>query len=44
MLEPLFATVSRRSLKRDLHVLLARGLIREVGGNPTDPKRGYTAP
>jgi len=44
MLEPLFATVSRRSLQRDLHVLLVRGLIREVGGNPTDPNRGYTAP
>lgn len=41
-LEPLFAEVSRRSLQRDLKVLLEKGLIRELGSTAlTDPNRSY---
>jgi Fic family protein len=42
-LEPRFSEVSRRSLQRDLRLLLEKGLIREAqapGGN-TDPNRAY---
>lgn len=41
-LEPLFAEVSRRSLQRDLKLLLDKGLIRPVGAEAlTDPNRSY---
>jgi Fic family protein len=41
-LEPLFPEVSRRSLQRDLKLLLEKGLIREEGATAvTDPKRAY---
>ena len=42
-LEPRFPEVSRRSLQRDLRLLLDKGLIREAGasGGPTDPNRAY---
>ena len=41
-LEPLFAEVSRRSLQRDLKLLLDKGLIRPVGSEAiTDPNRSY---
>lgn len=39
-LTPLFPEVSRRTLQRDLKVLLDKGLIREVG-LATDPHRAY---
>ncbi len=37
----LFPEVSRRSLQRDLKVLLDRGLLSEVATGPTDPGRHY---
>jgi Fic family protein len=42
-LEPRFPEVSRRSLQRDLRLLLEKGLIREAraSGGPTDPNRSY---
>jgi Fic family protein len=41
-LEPLFPEVSRRSLQRDLKLLLEKGLIRETGAAAvTDPNRSY---
>ncbi len=41
-LEPLFGTVSRRSLQRDLKLLLEKKLIRETGAAAlTDPNRSY---
>ncbi len=41
-LEPLFTNVSRRSLQRDLHLLLEKGLVRESGAVAvTDPNRSY---
>ncbi len=41
-LEPLFTTVSRRSLQRDLRLLLEKGLVRETGATAvTDPNRSY---
>ncbi|WP_291992534.1 Fic family protein [Candidatus Accumulibacter sp. ACC003] len=41
-LEPLFPNVSRRSLQRDLKLLLDKGLIRELGAaSVTDPNRSY---
>jgi Fic family protein len=41
-LEPQFPEVSRRSLQRDLRLLLEQGLIRETGAAVlTDPNRSY---
>jgi cell filamentation protein, protein adenylyltransferase len=41
-LEPLFPEVSRRSLQRDLKLLLEKGLVREMGAAAiTDPNRSY---
>jgi Fic family protein len=42
-LEPLFPDITRRSLQRDLRLLLDKGLIREAPGasGPTDPNRSY---
>jgi predicted HTH transcriptional regulator len=41
-LEPRFAQVSRRSLQRDLRLLLEKELIRETGSEAlTDPNRSY---
>jgi Fic family protein len=42
-LEPRFPEVSRRSLQRDLRLLLDKVLIREApaSGGPTDPNRAY---
>ena len=41
-LEPLFAEVSRRSLQRDLKLLLDKGLIRPVGSEAiTDPRGSW---
>lgn len=41
-LQPRFLDVSRRSLQRDLRLLLEKGLIREVGSAAlTDPNRSY---
>lgn len=42
-LMPIFPAVSRRSLQRDLRILLDKGLIGEVPGasGPTDPNRAY---
>jgi Fic family protein len=41
-LEPLFPEVSRRSLQRDLRLLLEKGLIHDVGAAAvTDPNRSY---
>ncbi|MGQ0680537.1 MAG: Fic family protein [Actinomycetota bacterium] len=42
-LQPLFPAVSRRSLQRDLRILLDRGFITdsEGAGTPTDPNRAY---
>ncbi|MFQ5507385.1 MAG: Fic family protein, partial [Planctomycetota bacterium] len=35
--------VSRRSLQRDLKVLVSKGLLLEHGAGPTDPTRHYRA-
>ena len=40
-IEPLFPDVNRRSLQRDLKVLLDNDLIRESGTGSTDPNRRY---
>jgi Fic family protein len=40
-LEGLFPGIDRRTLQRDLKVLLEKGLIREVGSGRTDPNRSY---
>jgi hypothetical protein len=42
-LEPQFSEVSRRSLQRDLRLLLDKELIREAqgSGGATDPNRAY---
>jgi hypothetical protein len=40
-LESLFPNVSRRSLQRDLRLLLEKGLIRESAAALTDPNRSY---
>jgi len=41
-LEPRFPAVSRRSLQRDLRLLIEKGLIRESGAAAvTDPNRSY---
>jgi len=41
-LAPLFPDVSRRSLQRDLKLLLEKELIRETGSATlTDPNRSY---
>jgi Fic family protein len=42
-LAPLFATVGRRTLQRDLKVLVEKGLVQEVGLATTDPNRAYRA-
>lgn len=43
-LEAAFPDVSRRSLQRDLRVLLDKRLVRDIGsGTPTDPTRAYAA-
>ena len=39
--EALCPEVNRRSLQRDLSVLLKKGLINEVGLSVTDPSRYY---
>lgn len=39
--ESLFPEVSRRSLQRDLKSMLDQGLLKEVGGGPTNPNRHY---
>jgi Fic family protein len=40
-LERLFPDVNRRTLQRDLKILLQKGLLREVGAGATDPNRHY---
>jgi Fic family protein len=42
-LEERFPETSRRTLQRDLKLLLMKGLLREVGAGPTDPNRYYIA-
>lgn len=42
-LEERFPDTNRRTLQRDLKVLLAKGLLREAGAGPTDPNRHYVA-
>lgn len=38
-----FPTVNRRTLQRDVKVLIDKGLAREIGSSPTDPNRLYEA-
>ena len=40
-LERSFPEINRRTLQRDLKVMLDKGLVREVGTGPTDPNRHY---
>ena len=40
-LEERFAETNRRTLQRDLKLLLDKGLLREVGAGSTDPNRHY---
>ena len=40
-LERSFPGVNRRTLQRDIKVMLDKGLLREVGEGPTDPNRHY---
>ena len=40
-LERRFPEINRRTLQRDLKVMLDKGLVREVGTGPTDPNRHY---
>lgn len=40
-LEQSFPTINRRTLQRDLKLLLNKGLLHEVGAGPTDPNRHY---
>lgn len=42
-LEERFPEINRRTLQRDLKVLLGKGLLREAGAGPTDPNRHYVA-
>jgi Fic family protein len=42
-LAPAFPGVSRRTLQRDLKVLLEQGLLKELAQSPTDPTRAYVA-
>ncbi|MEO6596500.1 MAG: Fic family protein [Planctomycetota bacterium] len=42
-LEVRFPESNRRSLQRDLKLLLSKGLLREVGAGVTDPTRHYVA-
>lgn len=42
-LEALFPDTNRRTLQRDLKVMLDKGLLREAGAGPTDPNRHYLA-
>ena len=37
----LLPDVARRTLQRDLKLLVDNGLVREVGKGPTDPTRHY---
>jgi Fic family protein len=43
-LEGRFPGVTRRTLQRDLKVLVTHGLLAERGSGPTDPSRSYAAP
>lgn len=38
-----FPTVNRRTIQRDIKVLIDHGLVREIGSGPTDPNRLYEA-
>ena len=38
-----FPETNRRTLQRDLKVMIDKGLLREVGAGPTDPNRRYVA-
>ena len=40
-LERYFPEINRRTLQRDLKVMLDKGLLREAGTGPTDPNRRY---
>lgn len=42
-LEQRFPETNRRTLQRDLKVMLDKGLLREMGTGPTDPNRHYVA-
>jgi Fic family protein len=42
-LEGDFPEVNRRTLQRDLKVMLNKGVVREIGTGPTDPNRHYVA-
>lgn len=42
-LEQRFPQTHRRTLQRDLKVLVSKGLLREAGAGPTDPNRHYLA-
>ncbi len=42
-LEERFPETNRRTLQRDLRLMLSKGLLREVGAGPTDPNRHYVA-
>lgn len=42
-LEQRFSHVNRRTLQRDLKVLVQKGLLHEVGAGATDPNRHYVA-
>ncbi len=42
-LEQRFPHVNRRTLQRDLKILIQKGLLREVGVGATDPNRYYAA-
>lgn len=42
-LEERFPETNRRTLQRDLKLLLDKGLLCEVGAGPTDPNRHYVA-
>ncbi len=42
-LEERFPDTNRRTLQRDLRVMLKKGLLREAGAGPTDPNRHYVA-
>lgn len=39
--EGLLPDVARRTIQRDLKELIEKGLVREAGHGPTDPKRHY---
>jgi hypothetical protein len=42
-LEERFPETNRRTLQRDLRVMLSKDLLREVGAGRTDPNRHYVA-